>query len=91
MPKEEELSPGMGAIAPGGVYETAPGSGKFQDAHGRSVSKDGKLLRGEALPDAVNAEQDEAWRADMEKQRKASERATEKAEAAEDAAEKRKK
>jgi hypothetical protein len=43
------------------------------------------------MPEAVNAEQDEAWRADMEKQRKASERATEKAEAAEEAEAKRSK
>jgi hypothetical protein len=76
MAKDEELSPGMGPAIPGGVYETAPGSGRFVDAHGRSVNKDGRLLNGDDLPGAVNAEADEAWRADMEKQRRASARNT---------------
>lgn len=70
--EDEELGAGMGPATPGGVYEDAPGSGTFHDAHGRAVNEDGKLLAGDDVPGAVNAEQDEAWRADMEKQRKAS-------------------
>ena len=71
--KADELGPGMGPAKAGGVYEDAPGAGTFHDAHGRAVDKNGKLLRGDEVPGAVNADDlDADWRKDMEKQRKAS-------------------
>lgn len=69
MAKDEDLS-GVGPAKPGGVYEDARGAGTFHDAHGRPVTEDGRLLDAE-MPGAVNPDEEE-WRADMEKQRKAS-------------------
>jgi hypothetical protein len=69
MAKDEDLA-GLGPAIPGGVYEDAAGAGTFHDGQGRPVTKDGRLLSGE-IPGAVNPDEEE-WRADMERQRKAS-------------------
>ena len=56
---------------PGGLYLNPDGK-TFHDAHGRAVDARGTLLAGDQIPGAVNAQDDEAWRAEMAKQREVS-------------------